>query len=839
MVNQNVQHCDRFRLRRSDLLAGYAKIAEGRPGALLATALRERSQGYLDIMAAAATRGEMDWAALRNHVSSLDDGKADVKIVPGNLADIGRYLVLRPRDEDDERLGARLLANAMDLVPAKRGNLKYRKLLVEYYIISGQPMAAQTALDRWEDVDEESGGYLRAELDNPHVFPDGSSDQWLGNFNRDFAAAGLWPISVRSGEAHPFDRVCCEPPSSSTETPDVGPSASPLVTVVIPTYRPERQELLTAVGSILDQTLRDIEVIIVDDASPVEYEPLLAEIARSDPRIRVIRAEENAGAYVARNIGYGEARGEFVTGQDDDDWSHPERLERQVRFLQSHPEVSACRAWAVTCLPNLQRARLGYRPTSPNASSVMLAAKDFRRIGGFLEVRKGADTEMHLRLERVTGRPMQDLKQPLTLVRITPDSLSRSEFSAGWAHPARNHFKTSYALWHNESTADELVLESGRPAPLAVPRRFQLKPDENAKYDVVLAGNWRKLGGPQKSMLEEIKALLRAGKRVGIMDLEAARFMKTTADPLNAPIQKLVNSGDVDQVLYDDDVEVSLLILRYPPILQFVPDAASNLRVGRMVILANQAPSETDGTDIRYLVRDCHENAQRIFTPHVTWVPQGPRVREAITPYLGASELEAFDIPGILDVNEWSSSRPRRPRGLVPVIGRHSRDDAMKWPEDMETMKAVYPTSGEPDVRVMGGSKAPLAVLRSRTVPPAWTVHRMNAIPVKQFLNTLDFFVFYQNSKATEAFGRAILEAVAAGLVVILPPHYRDVFGPAALYADPEDVRNLVARYHEDRDLYETQRATARRVMLDRFGYDTYVERIMELMEKQPEGSEQ
>src|SRR5690625_1562876 len=90
------------------------------------------------------------------------------------------------------------------------------------------------------------------------------------------------------------------------------------------------------------------------------------------------------------------------------------------------------------------------------------------------------------------------------------------------------------------------------------------------QFDVVFAGDWQQFGGPQKSMLEEIQALKQAGYRVGVMNLEAARFMtRQNQKPLVPAIQKLINDGFVDEVHYDEPLNVRILILRYPPILQF------------------------------------------------------------------------------------------------------------------------------------------------------------------------------------------------------------------------------------------------------------------------------
>src|SRR5699024_3140628 len=281
-------------------------------------------------------------------------------------------------------------------------------------------------------------------------------------------------------------------------------------------------------------------------------------------------------------------------------------------------------------------------------------------------------------------------------------------------------------------------------------------------------------------MLQEIRALRSQNLRIGILDLEAARFMyRRQRLPLTKHIQDLINSGVVDEVLYDEDVHIRLLVLRYPPILQFFKREESTLRIQRMLIVANQAPAERDGTDIRYLVGDVEEAATRSFGISPTWVPQGPQIRDVLSYYLEAPKLADFDMPGILEPSEWWLDRLWY-RSLIPVVGRHSRDNAMKWPADKSVLKKVYRTDGQYDVRIMGGANAALAVLDEPVYPSPWTVYKTDELSVRKFLYSLDFFVYYQHKNAIEAFGRAILEAIAAGLVVILPPHFEHVFMEAA-----------------------------------------------------------
>ncbi|GAA1722673.1 glycosyltransferase [Brachybacterium phenoliresistens] len=823
---------DRFRLSREQVLADYGAISKKRRGAAEATALRLRSRQYLDILAAEATRGAADWSDLRGALADAEM-LAELRPEPLVLAEMGRVLLLqdmRETDRDDAELA---LTYAIDKLPKNLKSRRFRKLYVETLIVEGRSGEAEALLDAWPDVDRDHHQYLRAELDNPFSQGSGDLERWLGKFNEPFLEHGVSPVRLEDGEAAPFDRLTSTATSPSTGAlPEGGTEDSPLVSVVITTFNPGRDELHASVRSILRQTLSQIEILIVDDKSTPDILESIKELESLDPRVRVIEASVNGGTYLARNIGFGVARGKYITGQDDDDWSHPERLAEQVSFMESHPEAAGCRVSSITALDDLCRVRIGYKPIAPNASSLMLRREDFQRAGGFLRARKAADTELHRRIERITGRPVVDIAKPLSVVRIDPLSLSRSDFRAGWSHPARREFRFSYSYWHETAPLEEFSLGHGKEPAISVPRRFRVDRAEfPRRLDVVFAGDWRQYGGPQKSMLEEIAALTAAGYRIGVMQMEAPRFMTKVMKPLTPHIQQLINSGTVTEVMYDDPVDVDLLVLRYPPILQFAIDEPSALAVSRMIILANQAPSELDGSDIRYRVEDCTDNARSMFCDDVVWVPQGPQVREAIAPYLDSDLLAAFDMPGILLPSDWFTPRPRRRSGL-PVVGRHSRDNVMKWPEDPAVLEKVYPTDGAFDIRVMGGANVPVATLGRNVAPAAWTVYGTDDLPVKEFLKTLDYYVFYQNSIAIEAFGRSILEAIASGALTILPYHYEPVFGSAAVYAEPAQVRALVRKFHNDRDLFDAQITVAQKAVAENFSHQAYAAMIGTILEE-------
>lgn len=112
---------------------------------------------------------------------------------------------------------------------------------------------------------------------------------------------------------------------------------SPIISVVMAVYN-ERPYLEAAVQSILDQTFTDFEFIIVNDGSTDGTKEALERFADQDDRIRLLH-QENRGLIVSLNRGLSAARGSLIARMDGDDISHPERFERQVEFLRTHPKI--------------------------------------------------------------------------------------------------------------------------------------------------------------------------------------------------------------------------------------------------------------------------------------------------------------------------------------------------------------------------------------------------------------------------------------------------------------------------------------------------------------------
>lgn len=119
-----------------------------------------------------------------------------------------------------------------------------------------------------------------------------------------------------------------------------GGNATPIASVVVTLYN-GADYIEETVRSLLGQTLTDIEVLVIDDASPDDGAGAGLCRAIDDPRLRVITNERNLGVCETRNRGIEMCRGTYVAMSDQDDVSEPERLERSVARLEEEPRLAA------------------------------------------------------------------------------------------------------------------------------------------------------------------------------------------------------------------------------------------------------------------------------------------------------------------------------------------------------------------------------------------------------------------------------------------------------------------------------------------------------------------
>ena len=190
---------------------------------------------------------------------------------------------------------------------------------------------------------------------------------------------------------------------------------APLISVVMPVHN-GRRYVADAVRSILAQTFRDFELIVIDDGSTDGSDEIVRDLASADARIRLVR-QENKGVTCSLNVGVAQARGTLIARMDADDLSWPERFEKQVRFLDSRPDHvlvgSRCRLIDPDGAPICEKKDVPLSHEQIDQQllemrwpivhpAVMIRGSALKQIGGYDErYRTNQDHDLFLRLAEI------------------------------------------------------------------------------------------------------------------------------------------------------------------------------------------------------------------------------------------------------------------------------------------------------------------------------------------------------------------------------------------------------------------------------------------------------
>lgn len=254
--------------------------------------------------------------------------------------------------------------------------------------------------------------------------------------------------------------------------------SGPAVSVVIPAYNGARW-LPATLDSLARQTLTDWEAIVVDDCSPDDGAALVE--AWPDQRVRLLRLPANGGPVRARNAGVAAALGQHIAGLDQDDLCRPERLARQVDYLEAHPECALV-GTAIECLTGDKISDSTHAPvTTPGLiawllrienplawSSVMVRGSVARALVPFTrpELLYAEDFDLYGRASRFGT--VARLDQPLLLYRQHAGGASKRFTQTMLASATRVLAERHAALGDDAGRAAQLLVThnmDGTPVP--------------------------------------------------------------------------------------------------------------------------------------------------------------------------------------------------------------------------------------------------------------------------------------------------------------------------------------------------------------------------------------
>lgn len=749
--------------------------------------------------------------------------------------------------------------------------------LALYYINNGEPSLMPRAIDLLESAREKDRGVFSghhydvllseiyvtlgdrakaAEIaekclrENPCVhdalFPVANLnvdlDDRLRVVNKIYDAYGLNRIESRGESAEAYNTLDTMVGNNS------GRSDGPLVSVIVPAYNAE-DTIAVALSSLLKQTWKKIEVIVVDDCSTDRTVEVVRRFCARDERVKLMSTGANSGPYVARNIALNACSGELVTCNDADDWSHAQKIETQVAYLLSNPQVIAASSRQVRATPELRfhrRGNAGFYIFDNMSSLMFRKAIVVDAVGYWDSVRFGADSEFIKRIVHVFGRSsVVSIKTaPLSFQRQAESSLTGSKTFGyhGNFFGARLEYKHAQENFHSRSSNFKYEFPMLR-RPFAIPEPMrpvrEVTKEGIRHFDVIIASEYRMNGGSVLSCIEEIKANAELGLRTGIVQL--ARFDQNPRNKILPAVRECLDAGLAEIIVFGEQATCDLLILRYPPCMQERQTYVPNITANDIRVVVNQPPMSDygDNAEFRYSIPQVQKNIEALFGANITWHPIGPLVRNALHEHhssdLSSINLSDQDWLNIVDIRKFDNTA--RCEVAKPLrVGRHARGYKwIKWPAKKAEILAVYPESKRYDVRILGGATAAEEQIGYK--PKNWTVYGYGELSPEEFLSQLDVFVYYTHPAWVESFGRVIIEAMAAGLPVILDPVYKPLIGEAALYAEYHEVQPLLDRLATDREYYQQRSRASLQSVTERFSYEAHRNRVLKIISSWPQSA--
>ena len=698
-------------------------------------------------------------------------------------------------------------------------------VLVELGRTHDAELALQRALSSWGELPEicllaASVVNIGASTEDDRIVTDSRRLAWI---NKPFIAAALVPIEL-SDPLRPlaFDNLT---------TPAVAkhPKAcSAKLSVIMPAYN-AAETLPTALKSVLAQSWDNLEVLAVDDASTDDTWSIIQSFAASDGRVKPLRHNENSGTYAARNTGLRHASGDLVTVHDADDWSHAEKFAIQATdLLEAGTPLNI--TLSVRIFPDLT-VRLKAINTAilyHYIGSLMAKRSDLIAVGGWDEPLTGADDELYhrlLALYRLEPKPICP-GVPLTLMLARPDSLSASRTTgvATIKYGALRQYKEAYRYWHAAETAKaEPDLEiSQRARPFPIPAICKTQPAGQLCYDVLYVSDFSE---PDETAVFNAW-MIEAGHYLG---LKQAWFQWPNFDspdrPVDAEVRKRAHANMADCVVAGEKVYCKVVVLYHPEILNHLPNPLPRVKARACILVADKAPSANGQSyDIDRALQAVHA----AFGVKPIVAPVSPSSRSSIRAAAKRTPLSPRNWLPPLDAAAWKRDAMTWNGDRSPVIGGYTLlylDHSLFGPK----LRAAYCADRACEMRIFQTGKKNDA--SPEDAPANWIFVSPDETGAREFLSTLDVCVCYPHRKAAGVLDRAPIEAMAVGVPVILPPRWREVYGNAAVYAEPKEVFDAISAIWHSKVKYEKQVVRGFRFVEGNCSYQDYAERLRPYLE--------
>jgi hypothetical protein len=340
-----------------------------------------------------------------------------------------------------------------------------------------------------------------------------------------------------------------------------------------------------------------------------------------------------------------------------------------------------------------------------------------------------------------------------------------------------------------------------------------------ARHRLALVLDPRFPGGTSTSVAADI-AILSRHMRLSVVGIETAMFRGRRVHPaIEAALDDLGMAISWNPPV----VHADTIVFHNPSCLRFDTTLAVRLSCAQALVVTHEnflGPNGSEGHDVAACL-DLLDAALVCGARRLA--PVSPHNRRTVQTWLAREgsgwPLADADWPMVFDPELTPPTRAPRDRR-----GRHSRSGLEKFPP-IETMLAHFPAHAE-RCAILGGD----GYLRDPSTAPAhWELLRFGEADVADFLAGIDFFVYFTHPLWRESFGRVIVEAIAAGKVVITDPGTAEAFGEAVVASEGSDVDRIIEGFIADPRRYVSFVHRAQR-RLSEFRPATFAERVKSLV---------
>lgn len=647
--------------------------------------------------------------------------------------------------------------------------------------------------------------------DKPLLENDRKRLKWI---NKIYLENGLLRIAKKNDN---------KPLSVENLTADIGPANISMggakVTIIIPAYNAENT-LPYTLDALLQQTWVNMEIIVVDDCSIDNTLGVIESYARKDSRIISIHQEQNMGAYSARNRGLRIATGEFITVNDSDDWSHPQKIEKQARILQENDNFVANisnRSRVDEHLIFTGKFRYMHKLIDWNPSSLMFRREILYKLGGWDAVRISADAEFINRARLIYPKGVFRFPHhhpPFSFGNRQPQALTSNSVTHGRTgyYGIRREYREASRHWHYSVENDDLRLEANSAERrFPAPGRMLPIPISQVKCDLLLVADFNSDNNTLEKTVEYIEAAQKMDLNITIF--QRRHYALDVEEPLRKTLRDLALSGNLKIVTPGEQVKAVHSIVFTPVVFNHQIDLTPKVQTDSLSIIFNKTPESKPVGSLSYDLDTVQKNLLTMFGTTGTWFAGSKTVLEGVDEEFASTLTELADTPWpvFFDTEPWLQIpiKWRSDDRKQPALLYIGENNPASWPSFKKDLRNVFCAGKKCSVSVYGGREYLKSIIRSNS--NNWNYYEEKAISDNRFFLNFDSYIHYPNTNYLENVPRiSVLKAMVSGLPVVMPPSLKGVYGDLGIYAEPEMVWPIVYSLWVDKDRYLEKVSEAR-----------------------------